>query len=191
MRDKEVEWFEATSNKVWGAIAIVFGLVVAAATLHDHDGPLWVFAGLLFSLLAYASMWRPRIGASAETLLLRGMYSTQSIPLASIDSIVVTRTFAAHVVGRNYVSSALGRGLRESLHGKRRPKGGSAPAMGYSDLVETKLTTLVADARARHGVAQGSAEQSALAGQVHRTWAWAELVLSVAVAVALIVAILL
>lgn len=190
MRGKGVEWFEATGNKVWGAIAILFGLAVAVVTTLDHDGSVIVCAFLLFALLAYASMWRPRVGATGETLLLRGMYSTQSIPLASIDSIIITRTFAAHVIGRNYVSSAVGRGLRESVQGKKRPKDGSMPAMGYADLVETRLAALVADARQRHGVAQGSEEQSALAAQIRRTWAWPEMALSVVVALALVISIL-
>lgn len=189
MREQGVEWFESSGNKVWGAIAIVFGAGVAVVTLSDHDGPVFVLLGILFALLAYASMWRPRVGASADDLLLRGMYSTQSIPLAAIDSVVVTRTFAAHVIGRNYVSSAVGRGLRESVHGKRRPKGGDTPKVGYADLVEGRLTKLVDDARHRHGVEQGSEAQSALATQIRRTWAWPEVVLSVVVTIALLVVI--
>lgn len=190
MADNGVEWFVATGNKIWGVVAIAFGLVVGAFTLIDTHDPVFPLAGLLFALLAYASMWRPRIGASSDTLHLVAMYSTQTIPLAAIDSIVITRTFAARVIGRNYISSAIGRGLRESVQGRRRPRDG-AERVEYADLVESRLTAMVANARARHGVEQGSEAQSALAAQIRRTWSWPELALSLVVTLALVISILL
>lgn len=190
MASKDVEWFVAPGNLVWAVASVVFGLGVTVVTLIEADDAIWPLAGLLFALLAYASMWRPRIGASSDTLLLRAMYSTQMIPLAAIDSVVISRTFAAHVIGRNYVSSAIGRGLRESVVGKRRPKGAETVKMGYADIVETRLTALVENARARTGVQRGSEAQGALAAQVRRTWAWPEMALSIVVTIALIVAVL-
>lgn len=190
MSDGGVEWFQGTGNRVWGAVSIAFGLAVGLITLIDFVSPAWPIAGLLFALLAYASMWRPRVGVSADELLLRAMYSTQTIPLAAIDTIVIGRTLAARVVGRNYVSSALGRGQRESMRGPRRPVDGGPPRPSYADLVEERLVAKVLDARSRVGVEQGSVAQSALAAQIRRTWAWPEVGLSVVVTLALVISIL-
>lgn len=191
MSDGQVEWFQATGNKVWGIVAIAFGLGFGVITLIYAHSPVWPLVGLLFALLCYASMWRPRVGASADELVLKAMYSTQTIPLAAIDSIIITRTLAARVIGRNYISSALGRGQRELMRSRRRFADGGPPRDSYADLVEQRLEALVVDARRRTGVEQGSVGQSALAQQIRRTWAWPEVALSVVVTVALVIAILL
>lgn len=186
MPDGDIEWFQSGSSKVWGVLSLVLAAVVLVLAIIDFSLPV-VLGALLFGQLAYASMLRPRIGLTTDDLLLRSMYSSVRIPLPAIDNVIITRTFAARVIDKDYVSPALGRSFRQIA---RRDRTIHATQGNYADLVEQRIGARIADARAMTGVPQGSDGQAALADSVERRWAWPELAGLVVVLVAFVVALI-
>jgi len=180
--DGDIEWFQSGSSKIWGVLCMVLAAVVLVFAIVGTSLPV-ALGAVLFGQLAYASMLRPRIGLTIDDLVLRSMYSSVEIPLPAIDNVIITRTFAARVVDKDYVSPAIGRSFRDIARRDRTP----APAQGkYADLVEQRITAKIADARAMTGVPQGSDGQIALADSVERRWARVELGLFVVVLVAFV-----
>lgn len=184
MPDRETEWFQSTSSKVWGGVSLVLAVAVMVVAIVDFYLPV-LLGAFGFGLLAYASMLRPKIGLNREDLLIRNMYSSYRIPLPAIDSVAITRTFSVHVLGKTYVSPAIGRSFREiSRYDK-----GKASGDDYASLVERRIDARIADARAMTGVAHGSDEQVALADSIERHWSLVEVGLLVATVVALVIAV--
>lgn len=184
MPDGDLEWFQSGSSKIWGTLCLALAAVVLVFAIIATSLPV-ALGAVLFGQLAYASMLRPRIGLTTDDLVLRGMYSSVQVPLPAIDNVVITRTFAARVIDKDYVSPAIGRSFRDIARRDRMP----AETRGkYADLVEQRITARIADARAMSGVPQGSDGQVALADSVERRWARVELALFVVVLVAFVVA---
>jgi hypothetical protein len=124
--------------------------------------------------------------------VLRGMFSTQHVPLAAIDTVVVSQVLAAKVGDRRYVSPVIGYTVRQTLKARSRDGLGpssSAPAASneHQAFVEARIAALAEDARDRLGIRKGSPEQQALAADVRRTWAWPELAGCAALVVAFLV----
>ena len=166
--------------------------------------PAAVAAGaLLGGVLVWASLLRPRVSASRETLFLRNMLETIHVPLAAVDELVVRQVLTVRVGEKKYVCPAVGRKLRKVMRAPR-----PAPLLGprvtddmvddlakatdhalgpsseperpatdidYADHVEDRLRDLVADARERHGIRRYSDEAEALARDVRRRPAWPEI----------------
>jgi len=178
------EWFRGTSNIVWAVIALaaVAALVIGDATAGWH--PPVTFGALLFGIVAYAAFLRPRVGVEDGDLVVRRLYSTQRVPVAAVETVTIGRTFEATAGGRHYVSSAVMRPLRQAL----TLKGDPTPEKSYPDFVESRILRLADDARAAAGVRWESEAQWALAEDVRRTWAWPLIGLTLAVAVAFVVA---
>lgn len=167
----EITWFRNPGARVWAGVAIGAGVVVAV--FAAAEGSVAVALGaLLFALVAYASLWRPAVGLGEDALLLRGMYSTQVLPLSRIESVRSGRMFAAIADGKRYVSSALTQSYRES----RRT--GRAEGLTHQEQVEIEV-------RGRLERHIGSASDP-----VRREWAWPDVALSLAVTVALVISIL-
>ena len=59
------------------------------ARTRTASPPPWPPAALLGGVLVWASLLRPRVSASRETLYLRNMLETIHIPLAAVDELVV------------------------------------------------------------------------------------------------------
>ena len=171
MADGEIEWFQTMSSRVWGVLCVALAVVVIVFSLADGAFPV-ALGAVVFALLAYASMLRPKVGLTTADLVMRNMYTTVVIPLPAIDTAVVSRTFSARVIDRDYISPALGRTIRQSVRARTRP---SDPLNNYADLVEQRIAAKIADARALTGVRQGSTEQVKLADAVVRRWSWPEL----------------
>lgn len=165
----EISWIRNPGARVWAGVAIAAGVVVAALAAVGGSVPA-ALGGLLFALLAYASMWRPAVGLTEHALLLRGMYSTQVLPLARVESVRSGRMLAVTVDGRRYVSSALASGLRDGRRAAR------AEGLSLQEQVEVEIR-----ARAEQRGAGPTAEP------VRREWAWLDVALSLAVAVAVVV----
>lgn len=129
---------------------------------------------LVFGVLVWAAMLRPRVWATPEALVLRNMLDTVSIPLAAIDTVVVRQVLAVGVGDSRYVSSAIGHSWRQTIKSNRSSERPSATE-SYPVFVEDRITRLVEDARARHGIQRFTPEQAALADDVHRALAWPEI----------------
>jgi hypothetical protein len=208
-REDGVEHFVPTGGRVMGILGLVVAAGFVVLWLLDRESiPAAVAAGaLVVGVLVWASLLRPRVSASAETLILRNMLETIRVPLAAIDELVVRQVLGVRVGGRKFVSPAVGRKLRKIM----KPPSPSAllmPALpermddtvgrpaeerpktdiDYVDHVEARLRQLVYDARARHGVRRYSDEAEALARGVRREPAWPEIVALAATTVLFVVA---
>jgi hypothetical protein len=187
-----IEWYQNTSSKPWGAVAMITGVAIAVLGAVAGPSAIAITAGLLLAALAYASIWRPAVGVDAESAHLRGMYSTTVVPLAAIDSVTITRTLALSVIGKRYVSSAVSQTLRRAALG---PQGGRGvlgmvkadPKPTYSDLVEDELGRRIQAARLEQRAPQGSEAQAALAGRVSRSISWPDVAVSAVLFVAFLV----
>ena len=130
----DVEWFIA-SGRVTGFISVLLALVVLVSTLISHGSWIVVVIALLFGLLAYVALLRPRVGLGKDELVLRQMFTTQHVSLATVTSARIGRTLVIRTEdGKRYVSPALGRSLRHAL----KP-GAHDPLKNYADLVEDKI----------------------------------------------------
>lgn len=192
MTDEVVERFRPTSGRAVGIIALVAALVVAAVGVVEHDQGFpvpFVLGAVLVAVLAWAALLRPRVWVTSEDLVLHNMLHTARVPLAAIESVVVRQVLAVTAGERRFVSPAIGRSHRQTVHMTRRGTR-PGPLDSYPTFVEDRITQLADDARARAGVAKRSAEQRALAGGVRRDWAWPEVVALGAAVLALVFSLL-
>jgi hypothetical protein len=195
-----------------GRIAGVLGLVTAAGlvglwALDRDDVPAPVAAAALAGgVLVWASLLRPRVSVSRDTLHLRNMLETIHVPLAAIDELVVRQVLAVRVGEKKFVSPAVGHKLRKVMRAPRPGQiflpdlpekmddalGPAGPAervptsVDYVDHVEGRLRERIAEARTRHGIRAYSDEAEALARDVRRQPSWPEII-SLALSTALFV----
>jgi hypothetical protein len=179
--EQQVEWFEA-SGRVGGAVTLVLCAVVVVVCVVESADAAAVAGIVLFAVLAYVSLLRPRVGTSPNDLVYRRMFSDLTVPLAAISGMRVGRVFEVTVGKRRLVSPAIGRSLRHTV--RRQPRN---PAKIYADLVEDQTHDRMDAARKRAGVAIGSAAQGELAAGVRRSWAWPEIVVALAALAAFVV----
>ena len=174
-------------------VAVVGGLVVAAFVVgwavDIHRVPLYVPAGALFGgVVLYASTVRPRVRVHGHDLVLRNMFSTIWIPLASVEELAVQQLLAVRAGGKRYVCAGVGRSLRQAMKGSavqraREEMGGlrgevaavREPGMNYADFVEIRIQELINEDRVRRGVKKWSPEAEELAKQARREPAWPEI----------------
>ncbi|GAB3256786.1 hypothetical protein [Nocardioides dilutus] len=195
---EDLEHFAPTGGRIVGVLGLLIAAGVAGLWVGDRDGvPAPVAAGALVGgVLAWASLLRPRVSVSRDTLHLRNMLETIHVPLAAIDQLVVRQVLAVRVGEKRFVSPAVGRKLRKAMRGKRpdhvflprlpdRLDDAVGPAaaperppttVDYADHVEERLRERIADARTRHGVRAYSDEAAALARDVRRQPSWPEIV---------------
>jgi hypothetical protein len=189
---KPVERFHATSGHVTGVVALVVaGAVVVVGLVYGESGysVTVVLGAVLFALLAWIVMLRPRVWATDEHLVMRNILHTERIPLAAIEQVVVRQVLAVSAGERRFVSPAIGRSRREAIKSQRRTEPESATT-SYPVFVEERISHLAAEARTRQGVESASPEQAALAAGVRRAWAWPEIAALVAAGVALVASLL-
>lgn len=191
-----LEHFVPTGGRITGILGLVVVGVVVVLWVVDRDNvaaPV-VTGALLAGVLFWASLLRPRVSASSETLVLRNMLETIHIPLAAIDELAIRQVLAVRVGDRRFVCPAVGRKLRKLMHRPRisqlfgptlpdleEPAGTTsgtekAPTdIDYADHVEQRLRHLVDEARTRHGVRPYSDQAEALAAGVRREPSWPEI----------------
>lgn len=187
MTQQHGEWFRGTSNAVWtGLAAVAAGALIIGDAVTDWHAAV-TLGGLLFILLAYVAFLRPVVGVADGDLVLRHLYSTQRVPVAAIETVTIGRTFQASAAGRHYVSSAIMRPLRQAV----RLSGPAHPEKSYPDFVESRILHLAEEARTSAGVARESDAQWALAEDVRRTWSWPLIALTLGLAIAFVLAIVL
>jgi hypothetical protein len=191
MPEDVVEDFPPSSGRLTGVLGlgICVGIVVLGVVEYDEGfPPAAVWAALLGAVLFWSAMLRPRVRVTGSELRLRNMLTTISVPLASIEQIVVRQVLSVRAGERRYISSAVGKSWRQVRRSDRpRKLGKDAP---YPAFVEERLQQLAEDARTKEGITLMSEEQLALAKGVRREWAWPEIVLLGFTAVGLVVAVL-
>lgn len=181
MSDDRVTWFGATNGRVTGVIGLIAAVVVVVVSAVDGS-TAGVLAGLLVGLVSWLVLLRPRVGMRGSDLLLRGIVSTVTVPLASIDGVAIRQVLAVWVDGRRYVNAAVGRTFREI--NRQRRAGGQVEELPvheskYADHVQDLITERAREAR----------RDGAPMGQVRREWAWLEVGVLVVLVVALVVAV--
>jgi len=181
--DAVVERFAPTSGRFSGVAGLVTAgaVLVLAAIDWDNGAPLGIaIVTVLAAVLVWAAMLRPALWVTARDLVMRGMFGTYRIPLAAIDTVVVTQVLAVKVGGKRYVSPVIGYTVRQTMKAKVREGQGPTsaapgPAHDHQAFVEARLDYMAQDARDRLGIRRGSPEQQALAADVRHSWAWPEL----------------
>jgi hypothetical protein len=175
--DEPVERFHPTSGRIMGTIALVLvaAVVVIGVLDREHGFPMPVVLGaVVFGILVWAAMLRPRVWATGDDLVMRNMLNTAHIPLAAIEQVAVRQVLAVSAGERRFVSPAIGRSLRQTLKSNRGAQ--QTALQSYPVFVEERISQLADDARTQRGVRRFSEEQVALGADVRTTWAWPEIV---------------
>jgi len=189
----EVERFHATSGRVTGVIGlVVVGVVVLLPVVdRDLDRPLWVWPACgLAAVLLWCALLRPTVWVEGDRLVLRNMLDTVRLPLAGVEQVSVRQFVAVRLGEKRYVGTGVSRSRRQGLRDDRKA-GQGAEDLSYGAWVENRLWELTDAARRDRGIRPAGAEQAALAEEVRRQPAWAEISLLALFGVALVLAIVL
>jgi hypothetical protein len=191
MADEVVEDFGPSSGRITGVLGLIIcvGIIVLGVVEYDEGFPAAGVWGALFgAVLLWSAMLRPRVRVTAAELRLRNMLTNVSVPLASIEQIVVRQVLSVRAGDSRYISSAVGKSWRQAIKSdKPREPGDPAP---YPVLVEERLQHLAEEARTKAGITLMSDEQLELAKLARREWAWPEIVLLGFTALGLLIALL-
>ena len=168
------ERFHATNGQVSGyvALAVTLGILVLAVLPWETGRPVGVaILAVLGTLLVWAALLRPALWATERTLVLRGIFHTDEIPLGAIEQVAVSQVVAVKARGRRYTSPTVGYTARQKLKAnRRRVRGGeqSVPTAAdtYQVYVEERIAQLAREDRERFGPTDAP---------VRRTWAWLEI----------------
>ncbi len=174
MAPAATERFHATNGLVSGyfALAVMVGILVLALLPWDAGRPLGVaILAVLGLLLVWCSMLRPAIWVAERSLVLRGIFHTDEIPLGAIEQVAVSQVVAVKARGKRYTSPAVGYTARQKLKAnRRRVRGGEefvpTAANTYQVYVEERIAQLAQEDRERFGPTDAA---------VRRTWAWPEI----------------
>ncbi len=173
MAPAATERFHATNGQVSGyvGLAVTLGILVLAILPWETGRPLGVaILALLGTLLVWAAMLRPALWVTERTLVMRGIFHTDEVPLGSIEQVVVSQIVAISVHGKRYTSPAIGYTARQKVKAKRRSTRPDVPAPTPIDTnqvyVEERIAQLAKEDRERFGPTDAP---------VRRTWAWPEI----------------
>ena len=145
------ERFEPTSGRMGGGLALLVAAVVVIGGFVELDEgfPPWgIAAGVLFAVLAWASVLRPALWVEDRALVMRNLFETVRVPLAAIDRVEVRQVLFVRVGDRRLASSVVGRPLRKIARRSRASRSEDAPRLelDHADVVEDRLRSLVAEA---------------------------------------------
>lgn len=193
--DNPDEDFPPTNGRAFGTLAVVIGIGVGVlAVVEGGDVLLPGLAVAVFLVgVAWAALLRPRVSIRGDDLVLRNMLSTVSVPLAAIEEVVVRQFLAVRAGERRFTSPAVGRPRRQMSREDRAGSSTGDYAMlqegqAFAVFVQERIRQRATEARERLGIRVASAEQDALADQVRREPAVAELAVLLVSSVALVVA---
>lgn len=208
----ELQRFRSTNGRAMGALGLALCAAVAVVFVvyeSPHVAVAGVLGCLILATLVWLAMLRPSVAASATELRLRTLLETVTIPIASIDTVVVRRYLLVRSGGRRYICPAISRPLRKTIRSEmrwgsqqllspgvseERLAGGSLQTqvdrneLSYPDFVELRIGQLAAHDRARRGIGERSEEEYDLGSHVVRRTAWPELGLLAVLALAFVVA---
>ena len=168
------ERFHPTSGQVSGyfGLAATLGILALAVAPWDAGRPLGVaILAALGTLLVWCSMLRPALWVTERTLVMRGMFRTDEVPLGRIDQVVVSQVLAITADGKRYLSPVVGYTARQKIKAKRRAVTNRVQVQAtardtYQVYVEERILQLAKEDRERYGETEAG---------VQRTWAWPEI----------------
>jgi hypothetical protein len=209
---EEMQRFRPTNGRVMGVLGLLLCVFVAAVFVL-YETPRTAVPGVLGcafgAVLVWLAMLRPSVAASTTELRMRTLFETISIPLASVDTVIVRRYLLVRSGGQKYICPAISRPLRKTVRNEMRWGGQQFLAPGlseeqltggnlrteveqnelaYPDFVEQRIGQLAANDRARRGIEERSEEEYELGAQVVRRIAWVEVGVLAVLAVAFVVA---
>jgi hypothetical protein len=174
----------------WSGLVVAVGAVLWVAFREHSSTGLSIALGAVFgAVLIWVTLFRPRVTAYPEDLLMHGSVSDTVVPYALIDRVSLGQTLNIWVRGKRHVCTGIGgsatRDMREQV--RLRGQGGlfavnrvtqiagagdevtaQRAAISYHDFVVTRISELVARAKARPAPEDGPP-------RVRRQWAWPEL----------------
>ncbi|CAI9405344.1 hypothetical protein [Nocardioides sp. T2.26MG-1] len=181
-----VQRFHATNGRVSGYVGLAAAAVVLVLALRSWDGehgPVIAISALLGAVLVWMALLRPALWVTTDHLVMRSMFHTDHVPLGAITKVVVGQVLAVQAAGKRYASPVVAYTARQVLRSKAaRDKRPATAADTYQVFVEERILHLAAEHRELHGDVEEP---------VRRTWAWPEIVATVVLVVALVVAIVL
>lgn len=183
MASAVTERFPATNGQVSGyvGLAVTLGILALAVLPWETGRPVGVaILALLGTLLVWAAMLRPALWATERTLVMRGMFHTDEIPLGSITRVAVSQVVAVSTGEKRYISPAVGYTARQKIRAKRREVKSAPPSAAdtYQVYVEERILHLAKEDRELHGVPDAAPR---------RTWAWPEIAGCILLVVAFLV----
>jgi len=211
----ELQRFRATNGRVMGGIGLALCLAAAVMLVVTESRAVavpGVIGCVLVGVLLWMALLRPSVAATSSELRLRTVFESVSIPLASVEAVVVRRYLLVRSGGRRYICPAISRPLRKTIRDELKWSGSNAMQPGlsvdrlgqatgenlqtdvkseqdlaYADFVEQRIASLAADDRARRGIEERSEEEYELGSQVVRRTAWLEIGVLAVLAAAFVV----
>lgn len=184
-----VERFRPTSGQFVGHLtlgAIALLVIYIAISVRTVDG-LRVATGLVvFGVLVWAVLLRPRATAYPDELHLLNSFRDVVIPYTAIDEVTVGRVMSVWVGDDRHVCTGIGRPLRKVAPGGRKGsssmlglgRGGAdetdgtvGGAISYADFVQGRITSLAEEAKRRVVSAGGTTD-----ARPRHVWAWPEVI---------------
>lgn len=195
MAEQEIERFPVWGSRIIGGIGLavvvlvlVLGVVGDGAPYHPVGYPICGLVALMF----WTGLIRPAVAVEGDRLVLRNPLTTDRVPLAAIEQVVVRQYLVVRVADRRLACSGIGRSRRRALRDDQLgdATGRELADLSYGGIVEHRLQRLAEEARTREHVELYSDEQAALAADVRREPARIELGLLAVLVVATVVALL-
>jgi hypothetical protein len=198
---EEVQRFRPTNGRVTGFLGLALcalGVAVFAVSGSTHTRISGILGCVFAAVLVWAAMLRPAVAAWPTELRMRTLFESVSIPLASIDTVIVRRYLLVRSGGNKYICPAISRSLRKTVRAEMKWGGSGnmlAPGLSsadpsgalqtevkgnheldYADFVEQQIAMLAGNDRDRRGIEARSEEEYDLGAQVVRRTAWLEVV---------------
>ena len=153
----KVQRFHATNGRASGFIGLACAAIVLAFAIaaHDTGEPLGIaILAVLGALLVWAIILRPAVWTTERHLVMRSMFHTDTIPLRTIERVVVAQVLAVFANGRRFVSAAIGYSTRQTIKNRTEARSGrGTPRTAldtYQVFVEERLTHLAKEDRERY-----------------------------------------
>ena len=186
-----LEKYRSGGGQVSGMVGLLATALVAVLVLVDYPSGGWkILLGCAFvGLGVWAALLRPVVVLSGERVLLRGIASEVSIPLAAVEGVVVSQFVVVRAGASSWSCPGVGRNRRQIRRLAGAPTSPD-PTDVYTGRVANQMVARLEqraeDERAKLGIALMSDEQVALADDVRRVWSWPLLAALAALGLALI-----
>lgn len=171
------ETYRSGGGRVSGVVGLIATAAVAVLVLADYPAGGWkILLGCAFVALGiWTVLLRPVVVLSGDRVLLRGIVSEVSLPLAAVEGVVISQFVVVRAGGRSWSSPGVGRNRRQIARLGGAPTSPD-PTDTYTGVVANQLVARLEqraeDERAKLGIAAMSDEQFALADDVRRAWSW-------------------
>jgi hypothetical protein len=200
---RPVQKFKPTTGPAIGFVGLaVCVLVVGVVATSERSavGAQVALGAVLLAVVIWLVLLRPRAAAYDDTLVLRGMLSDTTLPLAGIDAAVVRHVLVVWIGDDRYTCAGIARSTRSMMRRRSSamtstlglhqtdPRAGAAGDAGdigtsgdYATFVETRIEDLARSAR----------RDGRDAPPVRRTWARLEIAALAASALAFLLSLVL